>query len=172
MILCFSIQPLLHWRCVWDRCYPEKWCFPDDKHLEKIQFKIIFQVLSGLIKAFSENGYVQALDWKWVTKLPMSKTLQKASGVVQQHLKNDKVHSLKTNQEEMRDGTRFLHSNAYRRKFAFLLLILSFLDWFLCIFSYIFPETSQTLTVSEDPNLLYELISSGTLKDAYMHGKL
>ncbi|XP_039888994.1 cilia- and flagella-associated protein 54-like isoform X3 [Simochromis diagramma] len=31
------------------------------------------------------------------------------------------------------------------------------------------PETSQTLTVSEDPNLLYELISSGTLKDAYMH---
>lgn len=39
-------------------------------------------------------------------------------------------------------------------------------------FSYIFPETSQTLTVSEDPNLLYELISSGTLKDAYMHGKL
>lgn len=87
-------------------------------------------------------------------------------------LKNDKVHSLKTNQEEMRDGTRFLHSNAYRRKFAFLLLTLSFLDWFLCIFSYIFPETSQTLTVSEDPNLLYELISSGTLKDAYMHGKL
>lgn len=102
----------------------------------------------------------------------MSKTLQKASGVVQQHLKIYKVDSLKQIRKKWGMAQDFCTVMLIEESLHFCYKSCNFWTDFYVFFSYIFPETSQTLTVSEDPNLLYELISSGTLKDAYMHGKL